>query len=188
MIKLGLGFVGVMVVAMWAGATMQHGCKDVQTSLFHLSYYPYRDMRRTVAVIPQKITMRAPDTLTVPTIGAERAPDPALLVSNREAAAAHFVNTVPADDSSLARGERTFQRLCSPCHGRTMVGNGTVAPKFMPPPDLLGATTRGRSDGYIYSYVRYGGAIMPRYGQALSPSATWDVINFVRHQQKTSPR
>ena len=69
-----------------------------------------------------------------------------------------------------------------------MQGDGPVAAKFMPPPDLLGATTRGRSDGYIYSYVRYGGAIMPRYGQALSPAATWDVIHFLRQQQKVSPR
>ena len=93
-----------------------------------------------------------------------------------------------ADDSSLARGERSFMRLCSPCHGKVMAGDGLVAPKFMPPPDLLGPTTRARSDGYIYSYIRYGGAIMPKYGQALSPNAAWDVINYVRHQQKVSPR
>lgn len=186
--KLGLAFVAVMAVSMWAGATMQHGCQDVKRSMFELEYPPIRDMRRTVALTPQKGSLRAPDSTSVPITGAERPPDMALLISNREVAAARFVNTVMADDSSLARGERTFQRLCSPCHGHTMVGDGLVAPKFMPPPDLLGATTRGRSDGYIYSYVRYGGAIMPKYGQALSPAATWDVINYLRHQQKVSPR
>src|SRR5689334_3996550 len=186
--RLGFAFMAVMGVMMWAGATMQHGCEDLKRSTLHLVYPPNRDMRRIVAFTPQKGSVRPPDTLTVPITGAERAPDPALLISNREAAATRFVNTVPADDSSLARGEYTFHRLCQPCHGPSMQGNGPVAAKFMPPPDLLGATTRGRSDGYIYSYVRYGGAIMPRYGQALSPAATWDVINYLRHQQKVSPR
>jgi mono/diheme cytochrome c family protein len=188
MLKLGVGFMVILAAGTWAGATMQRGCKDVQTSLLHLTYPPIRDMRHTVAVLPQKVTVRAPDSLSVPTIGSERAPDPALLMSNRDAAAARFVDDTVADDSSLARGERTFHTLCQPCHGPAMRGDGLVAPKFMPPPDLLGATTRGRSDGYIYSYIRYGGAIMPKYGQALSPHATWDVIHYLRQQQKVSPR
>ena len=187
--RIGIAFVAVLALMTWAGATMQHGCKDMTNSLFHLVYPPNRDMRRIVAFTPQKGSLRPPDTLTVPITGAEHAPDPALLVSNREAAAARFVDNVVAnDDSSVARGERSFHRLCQPCHGATMQGNGPVAAKFMPPPDLLAATTRGRSDGYIYSYVRYGGAVMPRDGQQLSPAATWDVIHFVRHQQKVSPR
>jgi mono/diheme cytochrome c family protein len=167
---------------------MQRGCTDTKNSLFNLMYPSHRDMRRIVAFTAQKGSVRAPDTLTVPITGAEIEPDMALLMSNREAAVGRFVDHTVSDDSSLARGERTFHRLCQPCHGPAMLGDGPVAAKFMPPPDLLGATTRGRSDGYIYSYVRYGGAIMPKYGQALSPAATWDVIHFLRHQQKVSPR
>ncbi len=186
--RIGIAFTAVLAVMMWAGATMQHGCDDMKKSLLHLAYPPNRDMRRIVAFTPQKGSVRPPDTLTVPITGAERAPDPALLISNREAAAARFVDTTAADDSSLARGERIFHRLCQPCHGPEMRGDGPVAAKFMPPPDLLGPTTRGRSDGYIYSYIRYGGAIMPRYGQQLGPPAAWDVIHYLRHQQKVNPR
>ena len=186
--KLGLGFVAVMAVSMWAGATMQHGCQDTKRSLFDLMYPSHRDMRRIVAFTPQKGSVRAPDSLSVPITGVERAPDMAQLMTNRDAIAARWVDNTVSDDSSLARGERTFHRLCQPCHGPAMRGDGPVAAKFMPPPDLLGATTRGRSDGYIYSYVRYGGAIMPKYGQALSPAATWDVIHYLRQQQKVSPR
>ena len=81
-----------------------------------------------------------------------------------------------------------FTRLCVPCHGKAMAGDGPVAAKFMPPPDLMGATTRGRSDGYIYTYIRYGGAIMPKYGHALTIDQTWDVIHYLRSQQKVHPR
>lgn len=187
MLKLG-ALVAVMAVSLWSGATLQGGCKDARDSVVKLAYAPIRDMRRTVALTPQKGSLRAPDTLTVPVTGHEREPDPHQLMTNRDAASARFVNTVPADDSSLARGSRAFARLCAPCHGKTMVGDGLVAPKFMPPPDLLGATTRGRTDGYIYTYIRYGGAIMPKYGQALSAHETWDVINYLRQQQRATPR
>jgi len=187
MAKLGLGLLVVLVSA-WAGATMQHGCRDVQTSLTHLEYYPIRDMRRTVAITPQKTVMMLPDSMSVPVSGYERAPDPNALLVNRDATAARFVNRVAADTSSVVRGEKHFARLCATCHGQGMAGDGPVAAKFMPPPDLLGATTRGRSDGYIYSYIRYGGPIMPKYGHVLSPEATWDVVNFLRQRQRTSPR
>jgi mono/diheme cytochrome c family protein len=186
--KFSLIVMLLLAASTWAGATMQRGCKDTQNSLFNLMYPAHRDMRRIVAFTPQKGSVRAPDTLTVPINGAEREPDMALLMSNRDAVVGRFVDNTVSDDSSLARGERTFHRLCQPCHGPAMQGDGPVAGKFMPPPDLLGATTRGRSDGYIYSCIRYGGAIMPKYGQALSPAATWDVIHYVRHQQKVSPR
>jgi mono/diheme cytochrome c family protein len=188
MAKLGVGMLLVLAVSSWAGATMQHGCKDVQGSLFHLSYFPIRDMRRTVAITPQKTVMRLPDSLSVPVAGFERAPDANALLINRDVTAARFVNRILADSLSVMRGEQHFARLCSPCHGKGMAGDGPVARSFMPPPDLLGSTPRGRSDGYIYSYIRYGGPIMPRYGHALSPEATWDVINFIRQRQRTSPR
>jgi mono/diheme cytochrome c family protein len=186
--RVGAVLIVLLTVTTWAGATMQHGCKDLKNSLLHLTYPEHRDMRRIVAFTPQKGSLRAPDSLSIPITGTETAPDMALLMSNRDAVAARFVDHTVVDDSSLARGERIFHRLCQPCHGPAMKGDGPVAGKFMPPPDLLGATTRARSDGYIYSYIRYGGAIMPKYGQALSPDAAWDVIHYVRHQQKVSPR
>jgi S-disulfanyl-L-cysteine oxidoreductase SoxD len=187
MLKAAVGFLLVASVATWMGATMNHGCQDVRSAFTKLSYPHTRDMRRTVAITPNKVSLRAPESLSVWTGGREAMPDPNLLMTNREVMAARYVATAP-DDSSLARGERAFQRLCVPCHGASMKGDGPVAAKFMPPPDLLGATTRGRADGYIYTYIRFGGPIMPRYGHALSEKETWDVIHFVRHRQRTTPR
>lgn len=188
MLKIAGTLLVLLAAAAWVGASTNHGCRDTATSFTKLSYSPIRDMRRTVAILPNKVTMRPPDSLSVPITGREVMPDPAALLTNRAAYAARYVDSTAADDSSLARGERMFNRLCVPCHGPQMQGNGPVAPRFMPPPDLLGATTRGRTDGYIYTYIRYGGAIMPKYGQALTQKQTWDVIHFLRQRQKTSPR
>jgi mono/diheme cytochrome c family protein len=69
-----------------------------------------------------------------------------------------------------------------------MAGDGPIAAKFIPPPDLLGPDARGRTDGYIYMYMRHGGAIMPSYGNALTQQNAWDLVNYIRDQQKVNPR
>jgi mono/diheme cytochrome c family protein len=99
-----------------------------------------------------------------------------------------FTNPQAADDSSIARGQRKFVRTCVPCHGTTLKGDGPVAAKFIPPPDLLASLTRGRSDGYIYAYIRHGGAVMPNYGALVTAHEAYDLINYIRHEQKTNPR
>ena len=89
-------------------------------------------MRRTVAIMPQKVSLRAPDSLSVPITGKEWAPDQNELMANRDKAAARFTDTVVAsDDSSVARGERVFHTFCVPCHGQSMRGDGPVAAKFI---------------------------------------------------------
>ncbi len=181
MLKGAVALLVLAGVAMFTSISVQRGCKDATQSATHLAYFPIRDMRRSVALIPQKGQMMAPDTGSVPTVGRER-------VLDRELEAAHFVSPQAADDSSIARGQRKFMRTCVPCHGAKMDGTGPVAAQFMPPPDLLAEMTRGRKDGYIYSYIRTGGIVMPSYGAQVTPQEAYDLINFIRYMQKTSPR
>ena len=176
---LALAAAGILA-AFWV-PSVQQGLRDVVKSFTHLSYYPYRDMRRSVALAPQKGTYRPPDEASVPTVGRE-------LVIDRDIAATTLRNPIPSDDASVARGDSLFKKLCVPCHGRSMAGDGPVAAQFMPPPDLLGQQTRERKDGFIYSYIRHGGVVMPSYGFQVSADEAWHLVNFIRHQQKVSPR
>ncbi len=170
------------VIAMFTGISAQQGCRDAWQSATHLPYFPKRDMRRTVALIPQKgIAPLAPDTGSVPVQGRE-------IFYDRDVEAARFKNPQAPDDSSIARGQRKFMKTCIPCHGTAMNGQGPVAMQFMPPPDLLAQTTRERTDGYIYSYIRTGGVVMPSYGAQVTAQEAYDLINFIRHMQKVSPR
>lgn len=181
----GLALVGF--VAIMTSVSAQKGCRDLVHSATTLRYSKYRDMRGTVAVLPNKVTMRAPAEGSVPIEGAERTYGlQAIELADRMAAT--LTNPVAADDSSLARGERKFRRLCVPCHGPAMAGNGPVAALFMPPPDLLAQPTRERKDGYLYAYIRHGGAVMPAYGAQTTEREAWDVINYIRARQKASPR
>jgi mono/diheme cytochrome c family protein len=189
MLKAAFGLIGTTLVSLVFAVSGQQGCRDLRRAVTHLGYYSTRDMRTTVALDPARGFLREPDTTAVPTTGVDR-PLAGLQLTpdERDAFAATFVNPVAPDDSSIARGERKFRRTCMPCHGKTMVGDGTVAPMFMPPPDLLAEPTRARKDGFIYSYVRHGGIVMPSYGAQVTRAEAYDLINYIRHMQKTSPR
>lgn len=188
MLRLIGGLVLAVFLTIFTLGTVEQGWKDAKQSLTHLRYYDIRDMRRTVALMPQKVSNRAPDSLTVPVGGwGDRLTDEALM-NDREKATASLVNPIAADDSSIARGSREFIRMCVPCHGKTAAGDGPVAALFMPPPDLMAEATRTRTDGFIFSYIRHGGVVMPRYGQSVSAKEAWDLVNYVRHEQRLNPR
>jgi len=179
------------VIALWS-VSVQQGCQDLRKSLTHLTYYPIRDMRQTVVIDPQRydptngkwITFRGPDSLAVPSIGRDRWVGDAPYMETE----AFVKDPTTVTGASIARGDTLFRTICSPCHGKQMLGDGTVAPSFMPPPDLLAQATRDRSDGFLYNYMRHGGVVMPSYGNALSAHDAWDVVHYVRAMQKASPR
>jgi mono/diheme cytochrome c family protein len=179
--RIGLGLAAIAVIAIMGALSTQQGCQDVKKAWTHLAYYPIRDMRTTVVIAPQREMMIAPDSLSVPVGGKDWQTERAVLEVT-------FHNPEPMSDSSVARGQRKFLKTCIPCHGVSMKGDGPVAAKFVPPPDLLGYQTRARADGYMYSYIRHGGAIMPSYGAQVTRQEAYDLINFIRSMQKKSPR
>jgi S-disulfanyl-L-cysteine oxidoreductase SoxD len=98
----------------------------------------------------------------------------------REAAAARK-NPIPATPDSLKKGSDLFAIYCTPCHGTSGKGDGLVTTKFVPPADLTSPDLqKARTDGYWQSYLSVGGAVMPSYGEALSPEERWHVVNFLR--------
>jgi mono/diheme cytochrome c family protein len=98
----------------------------------------------------------------------------------REAAAARK-NPIPMTPESVNKGGELFAIYCTPCHGTSGKGDGPVATKFVPPADLSNPDLQKvRTDGYWQSYLSVGGAIMPSYGEALSPEERWHLVNFVR--------
>ena len=85
-----------------------------------------------------------------------------------------------------ARGDTLFHTYCAVCHGSAGAGNGIV--RLMGAPSLLTARARGYSDGYVYSIIRYGRGVMPRYGDKIvRPDDRWAVVNYVRKLQAAAP-
>ncbi len=137
------------------------------------------DLDNQLSIKPQELPI-APPEFSVPVEGREFAQP--LDVEQ------HFLNPILADESSRARGAESFRIYCTPCHGTDGKGGGEVVKRgFLAASDLTGAAASGRSDGYIYSYIRHGGAFMPPYGFALKPDQAWDVVNHVRALQAGAP-
>ncbi len=89
--------------------------------------------------------------------------------------------------ASLARGKVLFGARCAPCHGPEGRGGGPVSRFFPPAPDLAYVKVRERTDGFIWGTVSYGGKAMPPAREGLTETDRWDLVNWVREIQRTSP-
>ncbi len=82
------------------------------------------------------------------------------------------------------RGQKLFGTYCSACHGPVGAGGGTVP---VPATPLTSAQVVARTDGFIYSYIRYGGVLMPQYGDKITRREDrWAVVDYVRSLQRGS--
>jgi mono/diheme cytochrome c family protein len=86
-----------------------------------------------------------------------------------------------------AMGDTLYQNFCTVCHGPTGNADGTVS-RQIGAPSLLTARARAYSDGYLYSIIRYGRGVMPRYGDKVyAPIERWAIVSHVRRLQARSP-
>jgi S-disulfanyl-L-cysteine oxidoreductase SoxD len=177
------GLLAIGVLTVFTAGSGSRGCADLFRSATTLRYPAIRDMRNTVALKPQKWPALPPDSVSVPLEGIERDP-------GREVMAATLRNPTPAAtrEASVRRGGARYRIICMQCHGPAMNGSGPVSALFMQAADLLTEPTRQRTDGFIYSYIRFGGVVMPALGAQVTSAQAWDVVNYVRHMQQVSPR
>jgi mono/diheme cytochrome c family protein len=111
-----------------------------------------------------------------------------------DAVAATLVNPSRGNPEALARGQVLFERACSVCHGPAGAGDGQVVKKvigrdgkeygrFPYAPAINGATASARSDGYIYGVIAVGRGMMPSYGERLTHTDRWAVVEYLRELQ-----
>jgi mono/diheme cytochrome c family protein len=133
------------------------------------------NMTATQRVMPGEFSFSMP-TGSLPRDGGQLYHSPA----EREAAAARR-NPIATSAESIRRGGELFVIYCTPCHGASGRGDGTVSTRFVPPADLTNPELhKARTDGYWQSYLSAGGAVMPSYAEALTPEERWHVVNYLR--------
>ena len=94
-------------------------------------------------------------------------------------------NPLSPTPATLAAGKERFETNCSPCHGMTGQGNGTVVHLLQhKPANLLTGVSKNLPDGYIYGYIRDGGIWMPSYNDAMSSTERWEVVLYVRDLER----
>ena len=157
------------------------GCTTLDNTIARFSWFT--TMQHQVAVRPFErgalldSAQRMPPPGSVPVTGEEDSLDILTDLKN-------VPNPVSATPASLERGQILFNTYCIVCHGPAGHSDGTVVPKFVPPPDITQAATQQRSDGYIYAMIKQGRGIMPKYGDKIrDPWDRWSVVNYVRKLQ-----
>jgi mono/diheme cytochrome c family protein len=134
-----------------------------------------RDMTDGINIKPQAHPMPFPKR-SVPV------PDTATMihVADRDDAA-KLPNPIPATPESVNKGKALFTIYCTPCHGVSGTGDGLVGEKLVLRPfNLTSPSVQQIPDGLIFGYITFGGAVMPIYGNDLSPTERWHVVNYVR--------
>ncbi|GAB3913110.1 c-type cytochrome [Mucilaginibacter boryungensis] len=107
-----------------------------------------------------------------------------------ELAGTEVKTMLPQTQNNYAEGKVLYMHFCSPCHGETGQGDGTVVAHGFPPPPSYskGQSSRGGAmkdltDGKIYHTITYGVNAMGSYASQLSPEERWKVIMYVHHLQ-----
>ena len=95
-----------------------------------------------------------------------------------------LVNPRPISLASLDNGRKQFQTYCATCHGANGGGDGPVSitsPQKGPFAGVLPlAVVAARSDGHIFTTIRYGRRRMPSYAR-IPENDRWDIVNYVRY-------
>jgi mono/diheme cytochrome c family protein len=95
------------------------------------------------------------------------------------------VALIPAE--LAARGDTLYQTFCATCHGDAGKGEGPVGRRLGALP-VVSDRAKAFSDGYLYSIIRYGRGLMPRYGDKVwEPRDRWAIVNHVRRLQQAAP-
>jgi mono/diheme cytochrome c family protein len=90
------------------------------------------------------------------------------------------------DEVVLARAAEVYLTFCTPCHGKTGMGDGPVSKRGMPgfPLAPKDAPPAGYEDGHLYHIVTYGRGMMSSYATQIAPDDRWKAITWVRKLQK----
>jgi mono/diheme cytochrome c family protein len=90
----------------------------------------------------------------------------------------------PVDAAVMARGRDAFNAFCSPCHGRTGLGDGMIVQRgFTRPPNLTGDLVRKMPVGHVFDVITNGFGAMPDHAAQIKVRDRWAIAAYVRALQ-----
>ena len=93
-----------------------------------------------------------------------------------------FPNAVDAD--TLDRGRQRFAIFCTPCHGATGDGLGSVVERGFPrPPSYHTDRLRDAPAGHLFDVITNGIGRMPRFSDRIPPRDRWAIAAYIRALQ-----
>jgi mono/diheme cytochrome c family protein len=91
---------------------------------------------------------------------------------------------MPVTDEVMARGQERFNVYCSPCHGRTGVGDGMIVRRgFRAPPSYHQPRLRDAPVGYFFDVMTNGFGAMQDYSAQVTVPDRWAIAAYIRALQ-----
>jgi hypothetical protein len=91
---------------------------------------------------------------------------------------------VPLTADLLERGRGEFQVFCSPCHGRTGMGDGVIVQRgFKRPTSYHVDRLRQTPVGYFYDVITNGYGAMSDYAAQVPVEDRWAIVAYIRALQ-----
>lgn len=91
---------------------------------------------------------------------------------------------VPVTMDLLQRGRVRFEVYCSPCHGRTGRGDGTIVQRgFKKPSSFHVDRLRATEVGYYFDVITNGFGAMSDYAAQVPLSDRWAIVAYIRALQ-----
>ena len=100
--------------------------------------------------------------------------------------AGQLTNTFPMAVTAdvMARGQERYNVFCSPCHGRTGVGNGMIVQRgFRQPPSYGEQRLRDAPVGYFFDVMTNGFGAMQDYAAQVPVADRWAIVAYIRALQ-----
>lgn len=88
------------------------------------------------------------------------------------------------DAALVARGHERYDIYCSPCHGTSGQGDGTIVRRGFPaPPSYRIERLRNAPDRHFFDVVTNGYGVMYPYADRVDASDRWAIVAYVRRLQ-----
>jgi mono/diheme cytochrome c family protein len=88
------------------------------------------------------------------------------------------------DARRMARGQERFNIYCSPCHGRTGLGDGMIVRRgYRRPPTFHQDRLRDAPVGHFFDVITNGFGAMPDYAAQVKVEDRWAIAAYIRALQ-----
>jgi mono/diheme cytochrome c family protein len=165
----------VTFVSLAAAALLNAGCR--QDMHDQPKYIPYRES----AFFSDTQSARP---LVAGTVARGHLDDDALLYTGKQDSVDATVFPFAVTDEVMARGRERFDIYCSPCHGRTGLGDGMVVRRgYRRPPSFADDRLVQAPVGHFFDVITNGFGAMPDYAAQVRPADRWAIIAYIRALQ-----
>ena len=90
----------------------------------------------------------------------------------------------PVTREVLERGQQRFNAFCTPCHGKTGMGNGMIVQRGLkPPPSFHDQRLRAAPAGYYFDVMSNGFGVMQDYRAQVDVKDRWAIAAYIRALQ-----